>query len=48
MCDYRQSPEAHDETADLDQTIAEYYDSLTDEEVKENALWGEFALRQLQ
>ena len=31
----------------LDAAVTNYYTSLSDQEAKEQALWGEFALRQL-
>lgn len=30
----------------IDKAVSDYYSSLTDDEVKEDALWGEFALTQ--
>ncbi|HEX3685540.1 MAG TPA: hypothetical protein VHU83_23605 [Bryobacteraceae bacterium] len=30
----------------IEREIAKYYDSLSDEEVKEDAQWGEFAMRE--
>lgn len=36
------------ERASLERAVSDYYSSLTDEEVAEQAEWGEFALRQLR
>jgi hypothetical protein len=35
------------ELAKINQSVSDYYDSLSDEEVEELGQWGEFGLRQL-
>ena len=35
------------EFAKINQSVSDYYDSLSDEEVEELGQWGEFGLRQL-
>jgi methylthioribose-1-phosphate isomerase len=35
------------EMAKINQSVSDYYDSLSDEEMEELSQWGEFGLRQL-
>lgn len=43
-----QAARRDEKRASIDQAISSYYDSLTDEELREHAEWGEFGLRQMR